>query len=164
MSISASGRAARASGMATRPSRSRCSPSRRWSIAALALFLVYQFATYRGLPIVLVVMGLLIGAVRLRHQAHDDRPPHLRDGRQHQGGAALGHQDRAADAAGVRQHGRAVGARRPDHRRAPGPGRAGRRPRQRARRHRRRVHRRRLGDGRRRPGRSARWSAASSWA
>jgi putative multiple sugar transport system permease protein len=29
-------------------------------IGALALFLVYQFATYKGLPIVLVVMGLLI--------------------------------------------------------------------------------------------------------
>ena len=29
-------------------------------ISALVLFLVYQFATYRGLPIVLVVMGLLI--------------------------------------------------------------------------------------------------------
>ncbi|RWO57556.1 multiple monosaccharide ABC transporter permease [Mesorhizobium sp.] len=28
--------------------------------SALALFLVYQFATYRGLPIVLVVMGVLI--------------------------------------------------------------------------------------------------------
>jgi len=30
-------------------------------IAALALFLVYQFASYKGFPIVLVVMGLLIG-------------------------------------------------------------------------------------------------------
>ncbi|RUU99147.1 sugar ABC transporter permease, partial [Mesorhizobium sp. M6A.T.Cr.TU.017.01.1.1] len=29
-------------------------------ISALTLFLVYQFATYRGLPIVLVVMGVLI--------------------------------------------------------------------------------------------------------
>ena len=29
-------------------------------ISALALFLVYQFATYRGLPIVLMVMALLI--------------------------------------------------------------------------------------------------------
>jgi putative multiple sugar transport system permease protein len=29
-------------------------------IGALALFLVYQFATYKGLPIVLVVMGILI--------------------------------------------------------------------------------------------------------
>jgi putative multiple sugar transport system permease protein len=30
-------------------------------ISLLALFLVYQFAVYKGLPIVLVVMGLLIG-------------------------------------------------------------------------------------------------------
>lgn len=30
-------------------------------ISLLTLFLVYQFATYKGLPIVLVVMGLLIG-------------------------------------------------------------------------------------------------------
>ncbi|KQZ14934.1 MULTISPECIES: multiple monosaccharide ABC transporter permease [unclassified Mesorhizobium] len=30
-------------------------------MSALVLFLVYQFATYRGLPVVLVVMGLLIG-------------------------------------------------------------------------------------------------------
>ncbi len=67
-------------------------------ISALILFLVYQFATYRGLPIVLVVMGLLIGALRLRHQAHDDRPPHLRHGRQRQGRAAFGHQHRTADA------------------------------------------------------------------
>ncbi|MDW6026482.1 multiple monosaccharide ABC transporter permease [Mesorhizobium sp. BAC0120] len=29
-------------------------------VGALALFLIYQFATYKGLPIVLVVMGLLI--------------------------------------------------------------------------------------------------------
>lgn len=29
-------------------------------IGALALFLIYQFATYKGLPIVLVVMGILI--------------------------------------------------------------------------------------------------------
>ena len=68
-------------------------------------------------------------AVRLRHQAHDHRPPHLCDGRQPQGGAAVGHQDRAADADGVHQHGRAVGARRPDHRGASRPGRAGGGPR-----------------------------------
>lgn len=30
-------------------------------ISALALFLVYQFASYRGIPMVLVVMGILIG-------------------------------------------------------------------------------------------------------
>jgi putative multiple sugar transport system permease protein len=30
-------------------------------VSLLALFLVYQFAVYKGLPIVLVVMGLLIG-------------------------------------------------------------------------------------------------------
>ena len=42
------------------PSPSRCSPSRPLVISALALFLVYQFATYKGLPIVLVVMGMLI--------------------------------------------------------------------------------------------------------
>ncbi|SHF50937.1 putative multiple sugar transport system permease protein [Kaistia soli DSM 19436] len=30
-------------------------------IAALALFFVYQFAVYRGFPIVLVVMGILVG-------------------------------------------------------------------------------------------------------
>ncbi len=43
-----------------RPSPSRCSSSRPLVIGALALFLVYQFATYKGLPIVLVVMALLI--------------------------------------------------------------------------------------------------------
>ena len=100
-------------------SRSRCSRSRRVVVSALGLFLVYQFATYKGLPIVLIVMSVLIGALHVRHQEDDHRPPRLRDGRQHQGGAAVGHQDRAADAPGVHQHGRAVGARRPHHRGAP---------------------------------------------
>ena len=66
-------------------------------IGALVLFLVYQFATYKGLPIVLVVMGVLIAlfvfvtkrmTIGRRIYAH---------GRQRQGGAAVGHQDRTAD-------------------------------------------------------------------
>ena len=88
-------------------------------IGALALFLVYQFATYKGLPIVLVVMALLISlfvfvtkrmTIGRRIYAH---------GRQRQGGAAVGHQHRAPDADRLHQHGRAVGAGRPDHRGAP---------------------------------------------
>ena len=50
-------RAAPASGTAMRPSRSRCSSSRRWSSRRWSCSSSIQFATYKGLPNVLIVMA-----------------------------------------------------------------------------------------------------------
>jgi hypothetical protein len=64
--------------------------------AAVIVWFCWLMASYKGLPNVLVVMFVLMLVLRLHDAPHDDRAPHLRAGRQREGGAALGHQGRSA--------------------------------------------------------------------
>ena len=141
---------------AWRPSPSPSSCGKNLFFAAAILLLSYLLATYKGLPNVLVVMSVLIVAYDfVTNRTTVGRRIYARR-RQREGGAAVGHQDPAADLPDLRQHGRAGGAGRPGVR---GPAEhrdAESRPGLRARRDRRLLHRRRLGLGRRRPGDRAR--------
>ena len=122
-------------------------------ISAIVLFLIYMMASYRGLPNVLIVMGVLIALfVFITKRMTIGRRIYAMGGNV-KAAAAVRHQDRAADLHRVHHHGRAVGAGRPDLCRPPQHRDAEGGPRLRARRDRRGVHRRRLRHGRRRPGR-----------
>ncbi len=119
-------------------------------ISAVVLFLVFQFASYKGLPIVLVVMAALIALFAfVTGQTTIGRRVY-----------AMGGNAKAAQLSGIKTDrltlivfinmgvlsalgGLIIAARL-------GQAGTGGGPRQRARRHRRGVHRRRVGDGRRR--------------
>lgn len=69
---------------------------KNFAIAGMLVYLTYLFASYRGLPNVLVIMGLLIVLYSFRHHPHHHRPAHLRARRQREGRPPLRHQHRAA--------------------------------------------------------------------
>ena len=117
--------------------------------AGLIIGVTYLLASYKGLPIVLVIMGALIlfyNFVTTRTMI--GRRIYALGGNA-QAARPVRHPDPAARLPHLRQHGRARRARRPDRRGAPELGDAERRQLLRARRHRGLLHRRRLGLGRR---------------
>jgi putative multiple sugar transport system permease protein len=58
-------------------------------VAAALLFVTWKLASFRGLPNVLITMVVLTVVYVFLTKTHDDRPAHLRAGRQREGGEAV---------------------------------------------------------------------------
>ena len=73
------------------PASALLSP-RSSAICAVIMLIAFWLAAYKGLPIIFIIIGVLVVRLQLLHDADGARPVLLRDGRQREGGQALGHQ------------------------------------------------------------------------